>query len=87
MLHLRARGAADRVARDWYKRAMMKVRSLDDLPARCAVDQEYSDLVGHEVRKMAFGDYKIYFRIDQNKATMFLLNFQHGAREPKRFAK
>jgi plasmid stabilization system protein ParE len=67
----------------WEARVRTAVAGLADVPGY-AVDEDASDRVGYEVRKLVFErTYLIHFRRDESTRVIQVLNFRHGAREPR----
>jgi plasmid stabilization system protein ParE len=68
----------------WYRRIKESIRSLSDMPNRCARAPE-SDKLGIEIRQLIFGRrtgvYRIVFRIDESRQEVHILTVRHGATE------
>ena len=53
--------------------------SLDEIPKRYPVDRVFSEAVGVIARKMNFGDYLVFYEVDDERQQVNVLAFRHGA--------
>ena len=72
----------ERAAKEWYKRILDAIRSLEHFPERCRLAPE-SDLVPPDIRQLLHGKrphiYRILFTIGAKK--VHVLHVRYGARE------
>lgn len=77
--------ASAATAERWFDNIFAAIRSLADMPARCAIAEESVDLKT-EVRVLLHGKrnrrYKVYFAIHQGSETVRVLHVRHWARKP-----
>jgi plasmid stabilization system protein ParE len=67
----------------WEERLRTTMAGLGEF-AGDAIDEEASDRVGYRVRKRVFeGSYLIHYRIQEERNTVEVVNFRHGARLPR----
>lgn len=61
--------AADKptAASAWPERIWDAIETLEHFPARHAVSRPESDALGVEIRKLAVGNYLIFYRIDEGR--------------------
>jgi plasmid stabilization system protein ParE len=65
-----------------WKNALLKsIAVLDDMPYRCLIADESSD-VGVELRELHFRTHRIIFTIDESEQTVQILRVYHYARAP-----
>lgn len=68
----------------WEARLQRAILALADTHGY-AIDESATERLGYPVRKMVFErTYLIHFTIDDESATVRVVNFRHGARLPKR---
>ncbi|QDU70898.1 type II toxin-antitoxin system RelE/ParE family toxin [Mucisphaera calidilacus] len=65
----------------WYSRLYSRLEGLEVWPRLYPVDERYSEMVGHEVRKINFGDYLMFYCVEESARRVILLAFYHGARQ------
>ena len=74
----------ERVAIDviegWYSRLLDRLDRLDELPKRLPVDEVQTRLTGCETRKVKFGDYLVFYQVDDERKHVNVVGFMHGAR-------
>ena len=72
-------------ARRWYETVRDAIRTLDEMPARCALAPEAAKL-GVPLRQMLHGKrpgiYRIVFRVLEDAGEVHVLAVRHGARKP-----
>jgi plasmid stabilization system protein ParE len=77
---------SDERALRWRDALLSELRSLQTLPARCPVMEEYSSANEEPVRRKIFatdsGTYIIYFRIKQYEDLVQVLFCRHASRKP-----
>ena len=82
--HIRRRGSFESAER-WFNGIIDAIRSLSELPSRCAVADESTDLQT-EVRLLLHGErnrrYKIYFAIHRESETVRVFHVRHWAKKP-----
>ncbi len=70
-------------AAKWIDRLWDKIESLETFPHRNPVSEEESRVLGFEVRKLLFGAYLIFYRIQEEKVRVEVVRFRHAARLPE----
>jgi len=82
--YIRENASADTAER-WFNGIFAAIRSLSQMPARCAIAPESADLEA-EVRLLLHGKrkrcYKVYFAIHQQTETVRVFHVRHWARRP-----
>lgn len=63
----------------WFDRLFDAMDELHEWPARYPVAEPETAERGIELRKMPFGEYLIFFRIDEQKKQVEVLSLTHGA--------
>lgn len=63
----------------WFGKLYDLVDKLDQFPKRHPVDPIQSDATGCETRKMVFGDYLVFYQVDEDQKRVDLVAFVHGA--------
>ena len=67
----------------WEERLRGPMEKLGEVPGY-AVDEDASDRLGYEVRKLTFeGTYLIHFTVDDAAGVVRVVNFRPGARLPR----
>ncbi len=66
----------------WLNDLLALMDSLEDLPLRFPVAQTESQIEGIQLRRVVFGDYLIFYRVDEDSAEVQVYGFRHGARLP-----
>jgi mRNA-degrading endonuclease RelE of RelBE toxin-antitoxin system len=77
--YLRRQHVSDRVIERWYQRLFEHLDTLTTWPRSYAVDVRYTAATGRETRKVNFGDYLVFYEVDDIQRTVRLLAFYHGA--------
>ena len=73
------------VALAWEDRLRSAINAIGDLPGSHAVDQDAATRIGLTVHKMVFErTYLIHYLVNQDAATVEIVNFRHGARLPRK---
>jgi hypothetical protein len=68
----------------WESRLCLAIKDISTLPTRNPIDEQASARIGQQVRKLVFErTYLLFYRISQEKRSVDLLNFRHGARLPR----
>ena len=74
----------------WYLGAEAAIRSLSIFPRRCALARENAFYPNQEVRQLVYGTgrnaYRIVFIVFDDDAEVRILQFRHGARQPRQQA-
>ena len=73
-------GAPESRVANWLTELLALVDSLSQSPYRFAVAEPESAALGTEIRRLTFGDYLAFYRVDQTRREVQLLGFRHGAR-------
>lgn len=66
----------------WLTDLFDLVDGLDRFPRRFPISEIETAVKGLELRKVAFGDYLIFYHIDDDLSTVQILGLRHGARLP-----
>lgn len=53
--------------------------SLDDIPKRHPVDRVSTEATGVVTRRMDFGNYLVFYQVDDDRQQVNVLAFTHGA--------
>ncbi|MFK7789829.1 MAG: type II toxin-antitoxin system RelE/ParE family toxin [Phycisphaeraceae bacterium] len=64
---------------DWEQALREHILSLGDLPKACPISEPESRAFGRDIRKTNFGDYLLFYRVDDEHQSVYLLTFMHGA--------
>jgi len=65
----------------WFGGLFDLVDGLYEWPLRFPVSPEQTEDFGFEVRKLNYGDYLIFYRVDEQQRIVEVLHFRHGARD------
>ncbi len=65
---------------DWHSRLLDRLDRLDEWPKRLPVDDVQTRLTGCETRKLNFGDYLVFYQVDDKQRQVNIVAFRHGAR-------
>ena len=63
----------------WYENIYDHFASLASMPKRCRVARE-PELEVLGIRQMSFGNYRILFTVDDDRASVHIHHVRHGAR-------
>ncbi|MEM9019910.1 MAG: type II toxin-antitoxin system RelE/ParE family toxin [Planctomycetota bacterium] len=77
--YLIGEGAGIETVASWYAKVFERLDSLNELPHRYPVDERQTDLNGCETRKLNYQGYLVYYKVDEDRRSVFLLKFKHGA--------
>ncbi len=80
--HFANEGAPRERIAAWLTALLDLMDSLDAMPRRYPVAALESDIMGAEVRKIVFGHYLAFYRVDEEKREVQLLGLRHAARRP-----
>lgn len=84
LTYLRGEGVSQLTTDRWYGKLFEFVDSLSDWPERFPVDRVLTQATGRETRKANYGRYLISYRVDDERQTVTLLGFVHGASRRER---
>lgn len=65
---------------NWYDRLLLLLDSLDDLPKRFPIDESMTEETGALTRKVNYGNYLVFYTVDDDEQTVHIVDFIHGAR-------
>ncbi len=65
----------------WLTELYELTESLEYFPHRHAINKDVSARVGTEMRQFVFGDYLIFYSVDDAHNTVSVLHFRHSAHE------
>ena len=68
------------VINGWYAKLYELIDGLYKSPRRFPVDEVQSRITGHETHKLNFGDYLVFYQVDDKRRQVNLVTFRHGAR-------
>ncbi|HRX84569.1 MAG TPA: type II toxin-antitoxin system RelE/ParE family toxin [Phycisphaerae bacterium] len=60
--------------------------SLEHFPRRHAIHEESTAAMGTEVRSVVFGNYLIFYRVDDAQRRVDVVHFRHAAQETNQLA-
>lgn len=78
-----AEDSVDR-ALQWERSLRERILSLGELPKAHPISEPESRAFGRDIRKTNFGDYLIFYRVDDEQQMVYILAFMHGARRGDR---
>lgn len=70
----------NKVVLDLSTRLLDRLDRLDEWPKRLPVDVVQTRLTGRETRKLNFGDYLVFYQVDDKHRQVNIVGFMHGAR-------
>lgn len=74
----------EHVSRDvveaWYDRLFKQIDALREWPRLYPVDEYYSGDVGRPTHKLNFGNYLVFYQLDDDRRQVNVVAFIHGAR-------
>lgn len=82
--YLREQGASDDRITAWLTELFEITDSLYHSPRRHPVAEDETAEIGIEIRRLTFGDYLIYYHVDDDRLTVDVLHFRHGAHHTNR---
>ncbi len=65
----------------WIDEAITTMRTICDMPNAHAVDEKMTAQIGLEIRSRPFGNYLIYYRVDETEKVVQMHLFIHAKRE------
>lgn len=80
--YLCSEGAGKPVVIDWLARLYDKVDALRDHPRLYPKAELVSKALGYEVRRLNHGEYAVFYRVDDHRRVVEILDFRHGRRRP-----
>jgi plasmid stabilization system protein ParE len=63
----------------WLSKLYQQVLGLDEFPHRFPVDRYQSETSGRETRKLNFGEYLVFYQVDDARCQVNVVAFAHGA--------
>ena len=79
LAYLRSQKVDEDVIEDWYTKLFDKLDSLDEWPRAYRVSESYTADSGLETHKYNFGDYLVFYQINDQQERVELVAFMHGA--------
>lgn len=64
----------------WIDGLFTTIAALREWPRRYPVAEEMSSAYGREVRRALYGDYAIFYRIDESSKVVLVVGFRHCSR-------
>lgn len=71
-------------ALQWEQSLRERILSLGDLPNAHPISEPESRAFGRDIRKTNFGDYLIFYRVDDAEQVVYVLAFMHGGQRRER---
>ncbi len=68
------------VIEKWFDSLYRLLDTLEEMPKRYPLDPVQTIMAGRETRKIVFGDYLVFYQIDETRRQVDLVAFMHGAR-------
>ena len=78
--YLLSRRVSGQTIENWYTRLFDRLDGLDTLPKRMPVDARQSQIAQRETRKFNFGDYLVFYHVDEPARTVHVTALMHGTR-------
>ena len=78
--YLQDQQVSPEVIENWFAGLFDLIDSLYQWPLRYPVAEPESRAMGFEVRKIIYGRYLVFYRVDQAQHLVEVLAFRHGAR-------
>lgn len=66
-------------ALEWEQSLRERILSLGELPEAHPISEPESRAFGRDIRKTNFGDYLIFYRVDEEQQAVYILTFMHRA--------
>jgi plasmid stabilization system protein ParE len=66
----------------WFQGLIDQVAGLYSMPRRFPVAHTVSKVKGYEMRRMNYGVYAIYYRVDDDRKTVEVVGFRSGRQIP-----
>lgn len=82
VVYLLSEGAPTDRLEGWLTGLYERMESLYSFPRRYAVAEAVSTATGYEVRRMNYGDYAVFYRVDDRRMVVEVIAFRHGRRRP-----
>lgn len=64
----------------WLARLWDAIDDLEEMPRRFPVDDIQTTATGRPTHKMNFGDYLVFYQVDDEQSQVRVIGFMHGAR-------
>ena len=84
--YLREQGASDERLTAWLTELIDLTDNLYHTPRRHPTAEPESTDLGIEIRRAVFGDYLIYYHVDDEQQSVCVLHFRHAARQTGRLS-
>ncbi len=66
----------------WFQGLIDQVAGLYSMPRRFPVAQSVTKVKGYEMRRMNYGVYAAYYRVDDDRKVVEIIAFRHGRQRP-----
>jgi len=66
----------------WFQNLIDQVAGLYSMPKRFPVAQAVTKVKGYEIRRMNYGVYAVYYRVDDERKIVEVIAFRHGWQLP-----
>lgn len=66
----------------WASGLDERFEGLTDHPKRFVVDEPRTQALGYEVRRLVHDEYLVFYRVDDDRSVVEVLDFRHGRRQP-----
>lgn len=67
---------------NWLNELLLLMDGLEESPLRFPVATAETEIEGIELRRVVFGRYLIFYRVEETKKEVQVYGFRHGARLP-----
>ena len=78
--YLLAEKVSNQTISNWYDQLLLLLDSLDDTPKRFPIDERMSEETGSLTRKVNYGNYLVFYMVDDEDRTVQIIEFMHGAK-------
>ncbi len=65
----------------WFGDLYDKLEGLYHWPLRFPISPEQTEDMGYEVRRLNYGDYQVFYRVDEDARLVEVIHFRHGSRQ------
>ena len=78
--YLRDQHVPDDIIERWYDRLFSRIDDLGNWPKSCPVDEQMTEVIGREVRKLVYARHVVTYHVDEQGRSVQVLTMVHGAR-------
>jgi len=80
--YLRDEHVAEFTMADWLLGVYDGITGLREHPARFPIDEIRTQIRGYEIRRLNYGEFAVFYRIDDDRRVVQILTIRHGKRQP-----